>query len=87
MILIKDDRKPADWAKIYARLLYHTGMHYEEISRRTIPQIEALLDEAGENISIKVGMGNIFGGGIPDGGTPVEGSSSQEDVDSFFNDF
>lgn len=53
---------PTNWAKVYARILYHTGMHYEEISRRTLPQINALLEEAGENISIKIGMPNIFGG-------------------------
>jgi hypothetical protein len=60
--LFKDDTKPTDWAKIYARLLYHTGMHYEEIAKRTLPQINALLGEADENISIKIGMPNIFGG-------------------------
>lgn len=31
-------------------------MHYEEIARRTIPQIMAILDGAGENISIKLGL-------------------------------
>jgi hypothetical protein len=61
-------------------------MHYEEIGRRTLPQIKAILDEAGENISIKVGMPNIFGG-ISADSISGESPSSQEDVDSFFNDF
>lgn len=61
-LLIKDDNKPPDWGKIYSRVLYHTGMSYEEISRRTIPQIMAILDGAEENISIKMGMPSIFGG-------------------------
>lgn len=61
-LLCEDDHKPPNWGKIYARLLYHTGMGYEEIERRTIPQIIALLNEAKENISIKIGMPGIFGG-------------------------
>lgn len=36
-------------------------MAYEEIARRTIPQIMAILDGAEENISIKMGMPNMFG--------------------------
>ncbi|MSU01930.1 hypothetical protein [Tissierella pigra] len=60
-ILIKDDNKPPDWGKIYSRVLYHTGMAYEEIARRTIPQIMAILDGAEENISIKMGLPNMLG--------------------------
>lgn len=60
-ILVKDDKKPPDWGKIYARVLYHTGMNYEEIAYRTIPQIMAILDGAEENIAIKMGMPNVFG--------------------------
>lgn len=52
---------PPNWGEIYSRVLYHTGMAYEEIARRTIPQIMAILDGAEENISIKMGMPNIFG--------------------------
>lgn len=55
-LLKDDDKKPPDWGKIYSRVLYHTGIHYEEIARRTIPQIMAILDGAGENISIKLGL-------------------------------
>lgn len=60
-LLVKDDNKPTDWGKIYSRVLYHTGMAYEEIARRTIPQITAILDGAEENIPIKLGLPNMFG--------------------------
>lgn len=60
-LLIEDDNKPPNWGRIYSRVLYHTGMSYEEIARRTIPQIEAILDGADENIPIKTGIPNIFG--------------------------
>lgn len=65
---------PPNWGKIYARLLYHTGMGYEEIAERTIPQIMAILDEAGENISLKIGIPGIFGGAldIPSPPTPPD---------------
>jgi len=63
--------KPPDWGKIYSRILYHTGMNYEEIARRTIPQIMAILDGAGENIPINMGipglgMGTTQNESIPD---------------------
>jgi hypothetical protein len=77
---------PTNWAKVYSTLLFHSGIHYEEIARRTLPQINALLAEAPENISIKIGMPNIFGG-VSDGSTSNGENSSQEDIDSFFNDF
>lgn len=63
-LLIKDDRKPPHWGKIYARILFHTGMGYEEIARRTIPQIRAILDGANENIAIKIGLPGILGGAL-----------------------
>lgn len=40
-------------------------MPYEEIAKRTIPQIKAILDGADENIPIKMGSPNIFGGTSP----------------------
>lgn len=61
---------PPNWGKIYARLLYHTGMGYEEIAERTIPQIMAILDEAGENISLKIGIPGIFGGALDTTSSP-----------------
>lgn len=62
---------PPNWGKIYARLLYHTGMGYEEIAERTIPQIMAILDEAGENISLKIGIPGIFGGALDTTSSPT----------------
>lgn len=85
-ILVKDDNKPPDWGKIYARVLYHTGMNYEEIARRTIPQIMAILDGAEENISIKMGLPNMFGGSNVQGNSTND-EASQEDVEAFFNSF
>ncbi len=61
VLLVKNDNKPTDWGQIYSRVLYHTGMAYEEISRRTIPQILEILGEAEENIQIKMGVPNLFG--------------------------
>lgn len=61
-LLIKNDSSLTDWGLVYGRVLYHTGMGYEEISRRTIPQILAILDGAEENIPIKLGIPNMFGG-------------------------
>lgn len=85
-VLVKDDNKPPNWGKIYARVLYHTGMCYEEIGRRTIPQIMAILDGAEENISLKMGLPNIFSGSnIQNNSTNEE--ASQEDVEAFFNGF
>lgn len=60
-------------------------MSYEEISRRTIPQIMAILDGAEENISIKMGIPNIFGGDYTQ--TAIKEESTQEDVEDFFNSF
>lgn len=69
-LLSKDDHKPPHWGKIYARLLYHTGMGYEEVAKRTIPQITAILTESDENIAIKMGMPGIFGGTLDTSSTP-----------------
>ena len=37
---------------------------------RTIPQIMAILDEAGENISLKIGIPGIFGGALDTTSSP-----------------
>jgi hypothetical protein len=52
-------------------------MHYEEIGRRTLPQINALLDLAEENISIKIGVPNIFGTNSA-GGKTLDSMPQQE---------
>lgn len=67
--LLLDDDKP-DWGRIYCRVLYHTGMSYEEIERRTIPQIMAILEGAGENIPINMGL--------PSFSTPKEEEAPQD---------
>lgn len=54
-LLVEDDNTPR-WGEIYSRLLYHTGMNYEEVAQRTLKQISAILDGAGENISLKIGL-------------------------------
>ena len=53
--LLLDNSQP-DWGKVYCRVLYHTSLGYEEIEERTIPQIMAILEGAGENISIHMGL-------------------------------
>ncbi len=50
------ESEKTDWAHIFCRVLYHTGMAYEEIGRRTLPQINAILEGAGENLAIKLGI-------------------------------
>ena len=53
-----------DWAEIYTDLLCHTSLSYEEISERTIPQIDAVRSKLGKNIAIKIGIPGIFGGAL-----------------------
>ena len=62
-MLFKDDNTP-DWAEIYTDLLCHTSLSYEEISERTIPQIDAVRSKLGKNIAIKIGIPGIFGGAL-----------------------
>ena len=82
-LLFKDDHKPPCWGKIYARLLFHTGMGYEEVAKRTIPQIEAILAESEENIAIKMGMAGIFGGAF-DNPSPSSASGETPKLSEFF---
>lgn len=81
-LLLADDNKPTDWAQIYARLL-DVGLNYEEIPKRTLPQIKALLGEWADLIALKIP--NIFGG-ITEA-APSKEESRQEDVDEFFSSF
>ena len=85
ILLIKDDSKPPDWGKIYSRVLYHTGMGYEEIARRTIPQIMAILDGAEENISLKIGMPNMFGGVPSTGNVQTPMATEPPKLSQFMN--
>lgn len=51
-----------DWAEVYADLLCHTSISIFEIPEMTIPQIEAIRNKLGKNISLKIGMPGLFGG-------------------------
>lgn len=73
-LLFIGDNPPPDWGVIYCRVLYHTGMDYEEIERRTILQINAILEGAGENLSIKLG--------VPYFPTPSASEESAQEVDN-----
>lgn len=53
-----------DWAEIYSDLLCHTSLSYEEIGKRTIPQIDAIRSKLGKNIAIKIGTPGLFGGAL-----------------------
>ena len=57
-LIIKDDNRPEDWGVIYARLM-SAGLRYDEIPKRTFPQIKAILGEWANIISLR--MPNIFG--------------------------
>lgn len=79
---------PTDWGMVYGRLL-DAGLRYDEIPKRTLPQIEALLGEWANLIQTKM-PANLFGGfgGVPPAAPADKGEhDSQEDVDSFFNSF
>ena len=87
-LLLKDDHKPTDWGVIYARLL-DAGLRYDDIPKRTLVQIKAILGEWAHLVSIRTPPG-LFGGlgGVPLS-EPVKKDEhdSQEEVDSFFNSF
>jgi hypothetical protein len=58
----KDKPPPPNWAKIYAELMCQAHASYFEIHNMTIPAIEAIRAELGENIAIKIGMPSLLGG-------------------------
>lgn len=58
-----ENQKP-DWAEIYADLLCHTSLSYEEIGNRTIPQIDAIRSRLGKHVALKIGIPGIFGGAL-----------------------
>lgn len=63
------------------------GLGYDEIPKRTYPQIQALLGGRAGIIVEKMSMPNIFGySNNTQINTTVE-ESSQEDVEAFFNSF
>lgn len=56
MNVLPSGEKPVktDWGEAFTELLCHTSMSYEEIQRRTIPQIEAILSNLGKHISLRM---------------------------------
>jgi len=67
--------------------LLDLGLGYDEIPKRTYPQIQALLGGRAGVILEKINMPNIFGyANNTQINTTVE-ESSQEDVEAFFNSF
>ncbi len=51
-----EEREPPDWGEVFTTIICHTNMTYEEIPRRTIPQLEAILQRLGRHISLKLGI-------------------------------
>lgn len=50
-----NDMEP-NWADVFATFLSHTSMSYDEITERTIPQLEAIMAELGKHINLKRGI-------------------------------
>ena len=72
-----------DWSEIYTDLLCHTSMHYDEISERTLPQIESIRKNLGKNIAIKIGMPGMFGGSTDNSNASPTGKASK--ISDFMN--
>jgi len=51
---------PVDWGKVFAEIVCHTSIDYFAIVEMTIPQIQAIKNELGPNISLKIGGPNLF---------------------------
>lgn len=90
-----NEPSPIDWGEIYVRLL-EIGLRYDEIPKRTFPQIQALLNGWDKNFAAKLQIPNIFGTmlGIPgmlntnsSPLSPTNQESTQEEVEAFFNSF
>lgn len=58
-------KNETDWADIYTTLLTHTSMSYEDIGKRSIPQLEAIMARLGKHISLKIGIPFGTGGHTP----------------------
>ena len=81
-----DKPPPPNWAKIYSDLVCHTSIGPFDIPEMTLPQIDAIRAELGENIAIKIGMPGLFGGAtdIP---TTTDKPSKLSDWMNFANAF
>lgn len=60
----KEQNTPADWGEVYTILLAHTSLSYDEIGKRTIPQVEAVMANLGRHVGLKVGVPVGEGGGV-----------------------
>lgn len=52
----QEEKEPADWGEVFTILLAHTGLSYEEIGDRTVPQVEAILGRIGKHICLRAGV-------------------------------
>ena len=84
-ILPPDERKdkPPDWGEVFTTLLCHTNLTYEEIPKRTLPQITAILTRLGKHISLGWGLS------VPDQQQikEIEGEHTIEDAMQFVSLF
>ena len=64
-----------DWAEIYTIFLCHTNLGYEEIERRTLPQLRAILECLPKHVKPNHTC-PFFGGG---GGEETETQESPEE--------
>jgi hypothetical protein len=64
-------------------------MSYDEISQRTLPQIQEIRKRLGKNIALKIGMPSLFGGALdaPEVTAPTGKPSKLSDFMSFASQF
>lgn len=72
----EDSSGEADWGKVFTTILAQTSMSYEDILNRTIPQIEAIMENLPEQMSIKLG--------IPFSGKPKAEAKEEHSVEDGF---
>lgn len=51
-----DEKEESDWGEVFTMLICHTNMSYEEIPKRTIPQLEAIYQRLGKHMSLRLGL-------------------------------
>lgn len=73
------NEEPTDWGEIYTILLSHTNLTYEQIGKRTIRQLNAILDRLPKHLSIKMGL--PFGGSGVDETEPDKPSTVNDVAD------
>lgn len=78
-----DGADKTDWGKIISQLLFHTSMSYESILERTIPQIEAIMSNFQENVSLKIGMPGLLGGAVRVDGEQINSGGKHPKLSDF----